>query len=185
MTEKTSKILLVEPEAELVEILVASLSRRFDAHITCVSDAESCLDAAMLDSHHVVVSELDLGNDGGLQLAEKLTLLGTGPIILLGDDPTVAEAITALRLGVRDLLIKPFAVAELLDAVERSLRSYNTRQARLAKYHRMRKVFRQVLRERKELNRRVELVCQDLVGAHRRLVDRVLAGGGARSAGHA
>jgi hypothetical protein len=32
-----------------------------------------------------------------------------------------------------------------------------------------------VIGERRDLNRRIELICKDLVGAHRRLVQRVLA----------
>ncbi len=42
----------------------------------------------------------------------------------------------------------------------------------------MRELVRRVIRERRDLNRRVELVCRDLVGAHRRLVTRVLSSEG-------
>jgi hypothetical protein len=39
---------------------------------------------------------------------------------------------------------------------------------------RLRRLLRRLLRERRELRQRTELICRDLVGAHRRLVDRVL-----------
>ncbi len=173
MAGQPHKILLVEPDPEIVEILVASLSKRLDAQITCVADMESCLDVDMVDPHHLVVCELELDDGTGVELAEKLRMLSARPIILLADDPTTQDTIEAMRLGVRDLLIKPFPVNDLLDAAERALRCHEVRQAHVAKHHRMRKLLRRVLRERRELNQRVELVCRDLVGAQRRLMHRV------------
>ncbi|GAF86586.1 unnamed protein product, partial [marine sediment metagenome] len=117
--------------------------------------------------------ELELDDGNGVELAERLRMLSARPIILLADDPTTEDTLAAMRLGVRDLLIKPFPVTDLLDAAERALRSQEVRQAHTAKYHRMRKLLRRVLRERRELNQRVELVCRDLVGAQRRLMHRV------------
>ena len=76
------KILLVEPDALMLEILVAALARRFSTHITCVADAESCLDVEMLDPHALVITELNLETatasgggpriSSGLELVEKL-----------------------------------------------------------------------------------------------------------------
>ena len=43
------------------------------------------------------------------------------------------------------------------------------------KHKNLRQLVRRVLSERRDLNRRIDLVCKDLVGAHRRLVQRVLA----------
>lgn len=158
----------------MVEILVASLVRRFDAHITCVADTESCLDVDMVEPHDLVISELGLGGSDGLELAGKLMSLGERPIILLADDVTCDEAIEAMRLGVSDLLRKPFPIAHLLDTAEQLSRVHHLRQRHAVKYRRMRELVRRVIRERRDLNRRIELICRDLVRAHRRLVDRVL-----------
>jgi hypothetical protein len=45
----------------------------------------------------------------------------------------------------------------------------------------MRELVRHVIRERRDLNRRIELVCRDLVEAHRRLVHRVVEFKGSQS----
>jgi DNA-binding NtrC family response regulator len=173
--DRAYKILLVEPDAEVLEILVASLARRFDAHLTCVADAESCLDKEMLDPHDLVIAELTLNDSTGLALTEKLAALGNKPVILLADEPTCDEAIEAMRLGVRDLFRKPFAVEQLLDAVEGELLRLDLRRRHAARYRRMRDLVRRMIRERRTLNRRMELICRDLVEAQRRLVHRVLA----------
>lgn len=169
------KILLVEPDPEILEIIVASLVRRFNAQITCVSNAESCLDTELTDPHDLVISELDLEDSDGVQLARHLFALGHRPVILLADSIGGDEAIEALRTGVRDLFCKPFDMEDLLDAAQRLITGYQLRRQHAAKYKRMRDLVRHVIRERRDINRRVELVCRDLVGAHRRLVHRVLA----------
>jgi len=174
MPPRTPKIMVVEPDSEILEILVAALSERFDAHLTCVDSAESCLDVEVVDPHDLIVAELDLPDTSGLDLAEQLMALSHRPVVLLADDPTTEQAIAALRLGVRDLFAKPFPVSRLLDASQHALCGHHMRREHAVKYHRMRSLVRTAIRERRELNKRIELVCRDLVGAHRRLAHRVL-----------
>lgn len=177
MTDGRHRILLVEPNAEVVEILVASLARRFDAQITCVADGASALDADFRTPQDLVISEVLLDDCDGLQLVQQLCSLCVRPIILLADEPSSDDAIEAMRTGVRDMYVKPFAVEDLLDSAERLLRGNELRRAHLRKHHRMRHLVRRVLRERRDLKRRTELICRDLVEAHRRLVHRVLETG--------
>ncbi len=175
MTEDATKILLVEPDSQLVELLVESLVRRFNAHITCVADAESCLDVDVADPHDLIIAELHLSGRSALELAQNLLSLGSRPVILLADKVTADEAIDAMRLGISDLLCRPFPVHRLLDGAERQIRGQHLCKQQAIKYRRMREVVRKVIRERRELKQRTELVCRDLVDAHRRLVDRVLS----------
>lgn len=174
MSGSVPKILLVEPDPDVMEILVTACTRRFDAHITCVADAESCLDADMLEPHDLVIAEMDLPDSTGARLADQLMSLRARPIILLGDAPVLEDAVEAMRLGVRDLFVKPFAVAHLLDSAARALRGHHLHVQHGARYRRMRDLVRQAIRERRDLNRRIDLICRDLVGAQRRLVHRVL-----------
>ena len=173
MADRPYKIMLVEPDSETVEILVASLTRRFDAHISCVVDAETCLDVELVEPHDLVIAEWELGESDGLRLAEQLLSLSDRPVILMAEAPSAEDAVAALRTGVKDLFCKPFAVGELLDAAGRILDGHDLKRRRQVKYHRLRKLVRRVIRERRDLNKRIELVCRDLVDAQRRLVNRV------------
>src|SRR3990172_8064742 len=114
MSDRPPKILLVEPDPDMVEMLVAALRRRFDARVTCVDSAEQCLNTDLYDPHDLVVSEWELEDSDGLQLTEDLTILAPRPIILLADEPTSRDAIGAMRLGVRDLFTKPVPLQHLL-----------------------------------------------------------------------
>ncbi len=176
MGDRQHKILLVEPDPDLLEILVAGFTRRLDARITCVDRAGQCLDVEMTDPHDLVVTELQLDDGTGLELSEHLNSFSARPIILLAEEADCDSevAIAAMRLGVRDLLFKPFPLSQLLGAAKCVLEEYHLHRRHLARHYRLRELVRSVIRERRELNRRTELVCRDLVGAHRRLVSRVL-----------
>lgn len=174
MEDRPYKIMLVEPDPELVELFVSSLSRRFDANITCVADGANCLDVEMLEPHDLVIAEWNLADQDGLQLAEQLSSLSQRPVILMAERLKSKQVVEAMRAGVRDVFLKPFAIDELLDSARRVLYGHDVRRKHAARYHRLRKLVRQVIRERRDLNKRIELVCRDLVEAHRRLVHRVV-----------
>ena len=170
----SSKILLAEDDPRLLEMLVESIVGRFDAHLTCVSSGEDALDVEMVEPHDLVVTELALPGMDGLTLSRHLMELSDRPVILLAEEPGLSHAVEAMRLKVRDLFPKPFAIDELLDSMQRALNEGRQVRCAKTKYRRLRQLVRQVLRERRDLNRRIDLICRDLVGAHRRLVHRVL-----------
>ncbi len=174
MPEMPYKIILVEPDADVTEIVVNALVRRFDAYITCVSTSEDCLDTELVEPHDLVITDLDLANDDGLDLAEQLFTLSARPVFFLADDPDRDDMVRAMQIGVRQLFVKPFPVGKLLDAADVALRSYILKRKQLVRHRRTRDLLRQVIGERRELNRRIDLICRDLVGAHRRLVNRVI-----------
>lgn len=193
MPDRPCKILLVEPDGEMLEMLVASLSRHVYAHITCVADADGCLDIELSDPHDLVITELALSDTpgmsrfpadpetsaSGLDLCEQLLGMSNRPVILLADLPTCDDVLSALRIGIRDVLCKPFPIDELLEVTDRALCGQRLRRTRSAKYRRMREMVKRVLRERRDMSnrlaacqKRIDLVCRDLVSAQRRLTHR-------------
>lgn len=180
MTDLRHKILVVQPDPELLELLVASLTSRFDAHLTCASDVSSCVAADMAEPHDLVIAEMNLADGTGLELAEQLMMFSAKPIVLLAAEPSYADAVAAMRLGVCDMFRKPFAVEGLLDAVQHALYQHRLKRCHAVRYQRMRRLVRRVICERRDIRRRIELVCRDLVGAQRRLVQRVLSLEGAK-----
>lgn len=169
------RVLLVEPDGGLLDMLVAAFARRFNADLTCVAGVKDCLDVELVDPHDLVVTELDLTDGHGVNLAEQLLALRQRPVIILADRLGCADAVAALRAGVRDIFEKPFAMQELLDAAHRALLGLEIRKRRATRYRKMRNMVRRTLRERRDLDRRIELICQDVVQAQRRLVHRVMA----------
>ena len=172
---RTCKILLAEDDPRILEMLVPSFVERFDAHLTCVGSAEDALDIEVVEPHDIVIAETALPGLDGLTLARHLLELSDRPVILLAEEPALSHAVEALRLGVCDLFPKPFAIGDLLNSMDRALEEARQAHRFRTKHGNLRQLVRKVLRERRDLNRRIELICKDLVGAHRRLVQRVLA----------
>ena len=175
MHEQAPKILLVEPDAELLEMLVSSLSRGLDAHLTCVADAESCIDVVLSETHDLILVDLSVADAEGVDIVHAVRTFTDRPLVLLADDPDCHAVLEMLRTGADDVLLKPFAMTSLLEQARELIARDRLQRRRASRHHRMRELVRRVIRERRELNKRVELVCRDLVGAHRRLVDRVVA----------
>jgi len=174
MKRRRHKVLVVEPDPQVVEIIADSLTTLIKAQITCVANGQDCLDVEMLEPHDAVVAELDLPDMDGLDLAEQLLALGPRPVIMMGTETDAQRVIQAMRLGVRDFLIKPFPVTALMDTVEAVAQRHRLHVRHQVRQQRTRECLRRVLRERRQLKQRTELICKDLVAAHRRLVDRVL-----------
>lgn len=166
--------MLVEPDPETLEGVLSGLGRHLDAHVTCVSDGETCLDADMNEPHELIITEMELPDRDGLELAEQLLSLRSRPVILMADELSVEDTIDAMRIGVRDVFLHPFELDGLAASAERLLDGFRLRQQHAARYRRMRSVVRRAIRERREIDQRVELVCKDLVSAQRRLVHRVM-----------
>lgn len=172
--ERPWKVLLVEPDADTMELLVAAMVEELDMCLTCASSFDSAMEADLDDPHDLVISELDLMDGDGIALAGQLLGLRQRPFILLANHPTAEDAIEALRVGAFDLLAKPFPVSRVIRSAERALDGYAAHLEHVARHEKLRHLVKRVVRERRELQKRTELVCQDLVHAHRRLVTRVL-----------
>ncbi len=92
----------------------------------------------------------------------------------MGSDPSQYDLIEAMRCGVVDFFAKPFEIEQLLATMERTMGAYRASLTYRQRYERTRMLLRKVIRERRELNERIDLICKDLVGAHKRLAMRVL-----------
>lgn len=171
---KPPKVLLVENDPKTVERIVELLARHLDAHLTCVACGPDALDLDLVEPHDVLIAEANLPGMDGVTLARQVLELRERPVILLSNDPHLAQAVDALRAGVTDFLVKPFEPEHLVSTLQRALRQAAEHRRLVQRHHRLRALVRRVIRDRRELNSRIDLICRDLVGAHRRLVHRVI-----------
>jgi len=116
-------ILLVDDDAGFL----AALERLFvqDGHRVCrAADPAAALEAAGDDADGVelVIADLDLRPESGLELLRELRRRGSSvPLILLSAAPDASTYLEALRLGVYEYFSKPLDFAELRQVVNRAL----------------------------------------------------------------
>jgi DNA-binding response OmpR family regulator len=102
--------------------LVAYYLGENDFRVTTASDSAAA--RALLDREAVdlVLLDLDLRGEAGMDLARRLREASAIPIVILGGRSEEADRVMALELGADDYVTKPFSYRELLARVRAILR---------------------------------------------------------------
>ncbi len=112
-------LLLVEDDHDLRDALESTL-RRAHWEVTAVDCAEAGLAALQSRDVDLVVSDIRLPGMTGLAMLELLRARGGHPpVVLMTAHADAVLAISALKAGARDLLLKPFGAEQLVDVVRR------------------------------------------------------------------
>lgn len=121
----SEEVLLLDDDATMLGVLNGILS---GAGYNCVAAADAFEALALVASRPaiaVVISDILMPGMTGLQFVQRLNGLALERprprVLLLTAQPTLEAAVDALRLGVRDFLVKPLRAAELVEAVGRAM----------------------------------------------------------------
>lgn len=115
----STHLLLVEDDTDLRVALESALCRA-DCKVTAVASAEAGLAVLQHAQADLVVSDIRLpGMDGMALLQEIRERRADLPVVLMTAHADAMLAIQALKAGARELLLKPFRVDQLLEAVSR------------------------------------------------------------------
>ena len=127
MTEARTRILVVEDDRNIVDLIQANLAvRGFDV-ATC-GDAAKAVWTFETESPDLVLLDLNLPNGDGFELCRQLRERSAVGIIVVSARRGEHDKVRALNLGADDYLTKPFGVEELLARIGATLRRSNGRQ---------------------------------------------------------
>ena len=116
------RILLIEDDLEICEILQFYLLTNTDYELTIVHSAEQALPLAKKRPFQLILLDIKLPGMDGISFCEELRKTSFCPIIFIScinDDQTI---IKALNMGGDDYLVKPFEAAVLHTRIEANLR---------------------------------------------------------------
>lgn len=101
-------------------------------YVPCVAgDGEEGIRLALLHKPDLIILDLEMPKLGGLDVLKALRAQSLSiPVILATAHGSEALAIEAFRLGVRDYVVKPYEISDMLNAIERSLAETRTRRER-------------------------------------------------------
>jgi DNA-binding response OmpR family regulator len=114
-----ARILVIDPDPQLSELLAHSLSRAGLSTVTA-RDAAAALDLFENAQPDLVVLGIDIGTPAGLEVLQ--TVCTQTQVILLGSVRREEKLIRGLDLGADDYLVKPFSFPELLARIRARLR---------------------------------------------------------------
>ena len=118
-------VLIVDDEPGMVSFLQRSLETRcgWVASAASVEQAEVLLERQHFD---LIVLDISLPGRSGVQWLRQLREQGfAGDVVLMTAYADLETAIDALRAGAADFLLKPFSVAQMLNAVQRCFERSN------------------------------------------------------------
>lgn len=123
MDEKDSRILVVDDEQDLCEILKFN----FETEGYLVETANSAEEALEKDiaSYNLLLLDVMMGGMSGFQLAKQLKnseVTAHIPIIFLTARDTENDTVTGFNLGADDYISKPFSIREVMVRVRAVLR---------------------------------------------------------------
>lgn len=125
--EQSPHILIVDDDREIRDLLSKFLERN-QLRVTAARDAREARRAWTQGHYHLVVLDLMLPGESGLDLARWLRSQSNIPIIMLTAMSEETDRIIGLELGADDYVTKPFNPRELLARIRAVLRRVSEAQ---------------------------------------------------------
>lgn len=119
--EPTPHILIVDDDREIRDLLGKFLERH-QLRVTAARDGREARRAWTAGHYHLVVLDLMLPGESGLDLARWMRAQSDVPIVMLTAMAEETDRIIGLELGADDYLPKPFNPRELLARIRAVLR---------------------------------------------------------------
>jgi two-component system OmpR family response regulator len=119
--ELAAHVLVVDDDA-LVREMVSDYLAKHDVRVTAVGDGRAMAGTLAEEVVDLVVLDLKLRTEDGMQIARRLREESTIPIIMLTGRSDEADRVMGLELGADDYITKPFSPRELLARIRTVLR---------------------------------------------------------------
>jgi len=129
MTTLSNKILIVDDEKQIVEIVKAYLEREGFRTVTAF-DGKTGLALARKEHPALIVLDLMLPEMNGWDVCRTLRAESDVPIVMLTARDDTTDKIVGLELGADDYVSKPFEPKELVSRVKAVLRRYSAKPKR-------------------------------------------------------
>ncbi|MCX6051675.1 MAG: response regulator transcription factor [Campylobacterales bacterium] len=115
------KIVMIEDDAELAEVLIQYLAK-FSIEVTNFEDPFLALSNIALKSYDLIILDLTLPGLDGLEVCKELLAKHKIPIIVSSARSDITDKVIALELGADDYLPKPYDPRELEVRIKTILR---------------------------------------------------------------
>lgn len=173
-TGNGAKILVVDDSRETVRHLAESLLPTFGFRSSYALDGRSALEKIRQETPDLVMLDLNLPQMTGIDVLEALALESyQPPVVLMTGGGSEQSAVDAFRLGVKDYLVKPFTVDEVLETIHRTLEKSRNNHSQSADQL---DLARSELRRQRELFRHLISISKSITALSdlNTIIDRVL-----------
>ncbi|MBQ9890895.1 MAG: response regulator transcription factor [Firmicutes bacterium] len=121
MSEEKKKILIIEDEASIAEIIKFNLEKEeFEA--TIALDGNTGLAEGLSGKYDLILLDLMLPGLDGYEVCRRISEKSTVPIIIVSAKEDEADKVKGLELGADGYITKPFGIRELIARIRALLR---------------------------------------------------------------
>lgn len=126
MTKKIKRILVVEDEEDVIELLYAMFDGLVGYEIFYAKDGEDALRIVRTDKPDVIILDIQLPKLNGYELCK---LIKSEPamthikIVMLSGMTQICDQLKAKEAGADDYITKPFTSTELVEKIDALLKS--------------------------------------------------------------
>src|SRR5712691_7087862 len=142
MTSAVQLHILAVDDDPAMRKLVADYLRENGLQVTAVATGAEMAQAFAAHAIDLVMLDLRLVGEDGMQLARALRAESAVPIIIVTGKQDEADRVMGLELGADDYVTKPFSPRELLARIRAVLRRYQTARAVLPPRGEKRRAYR-------------------------------------------
>lgn len=119
--EKNARILLVDDERSVQKLLTYPLQK--DGYeVIVANDGKEALDLFSASNYDLVVLDIMLPKQDGLEVCRQIRSKSSVPIIMLTAKAEEVDKVVGLELGADDYITKPFSMREFRSRVKAALR---------------------------------------------------------------
>jgi two-component system response regulator VicR len=122
---KTPKILVVDDEVKIVDILTYNLKKEGYEVLTAY-DGEAGLKLALKETPDLILLDIMMPKMDGYEVCKRIREVSQVPVIMLTARADETDKVLSFDLGADDYVTKPFGVRELMKRVMANLRRWGT-----------------------------------------------------------
>ncbi len=169
---RVSRVLVVDDEEEIRRLLSDVLSSARVEVISAAGAAEA-VELARRFSPDMVVADLYLGDDSGLDVIDRIRKEAYEiPAVVISGRADVGKLSEASRIRPVELMTKPLDIDHLRRTVRDELSRQNRQKRQHRRVERLRRLARRSNIERRNMHRQYQTACRELTEAYRGLSDK-------------
>ncbi len=147
------RVLVVDDSAQNIDFLTNYVLKPNGYQVLVARNGEQGLLMALDQHPDLILLDMNMPRMGGMEVVEALNARQANiPVIVMTFHGSEVLAVQAFRLGVKDYVLKPFEISEMLQAIERALAEARLRRERDELTERLVKSNQQLEQRLKELN---------------------------------
>lgn len=168
----TGSVLVVDADAKMLDLVRRAADSAAQVRLAASVDAAQV--AMTKTPADVVLVNLQIADHAGTELIRSFKRkFPKTQIIALSRSRRSEECVDAFRAGAADMLLAPFAAADVQKALEASVGRRAESERQRQRHERLRTVCRRLNKARHEISQQVDLLCNDLVRAYQEMAQQL------------